>query len=501
MWDLAPPFAGIGYATCFATFVICSYYCGLIALSFHYLFSSFQTDLPWTLCNEDLTENNTICVPSGHSISELNIPTNTTLVSSSEQYFKRAVLKENANLAEGIGHPDPALVGCLLLCWVLLFFILCNGVSSSGKVAYFTAIFPYTVLLTLLVKGLTLAGAMEGIIFLFTPQWSRLYDPKVWYAAVTQSFFSLGISWGTLPTFSSYNKFKHNIYRDATIVSVIDTCTSVLAGVITFSILGHLAHEFEVPVSEVVKPGAGLAFISYPEVIAMFDYVPQLFAVLFFLMLATLGLGTASGLINVWITIIRDEFPSVSKPAASCIVCLLGFCSGLVYTSSGGQAVLELMDYYGGSIIILFLAILEIIVTAWIYRTSNLLKDFQSMLGMKLGMYWKVCWSFIIPVSLSSIMIYTLAYYKPVEYNGAALPVSAQVCGWMVTLTGVFIVIIYFIYSVVTTWGRKTGVFSPHATWGPRNIQDRIWWKVEFHMIHQIIFTLQKQQNKSKFCI
>jgi len=98
------------------------------------------------VCNQDLAKNTTFCVPSGHNISQLNIPANTTAVASTEQYFKRAVLKENADLTEGIGLPDPALLGCLLLCWVLVFLTLRKGVASSGKVAYFTAIFPNSTL-------------------------------------------------------------------------------------------------------------------------------------------------------------------------------------------------------------------------------------------------------------------------------------------------------------------------------------------------------------------
>jgi len=246
----------------------------------------------------------------------------------------------------------------------------------------------------------------------------------------------------------------------------------VLAGVITFSILGHLAHELELPVSEVVKSGAGLAFISYPEVIATFEYVPQLYAVLFFLLLVTLGLGSASGLINTCITILKDDFPSLSKTAVSDMACLLGFCDGVVYTTPGGQAVLELVDFYGGSLMVLFLAVAEIIVLNYIYRTSNLVRDLQFMIGMKLNVYWKVCWSFVIPISLSGI----LAFYKPVEYAGTALPVSAQVSGVMVTTIGLLIAIIYFIHSVVRSWGRKTGVLSPLESWGPRNLKDRIRW-------------------------
>ena len=102
--------------------------------------------------------------------------------------------------------------------------------ASSGKVAYFTAIFPYVVLFTILGKGATLPGAIDGILFYITPKWSELLNIKVWYAAVTQSFFSLSVGFGALFTYSSYNDFKHNVYRDALIISFTDTFTSLLAG-------------------------------------------------------------------------------------------------------------------------------------------------------------------------------------------------------------------------------------------------------------------------------
>ena len=67
-------------------------------------------------------------------------------------------------------------------------------------------------------------------MFFITPQWGELLNVKVWYAAVTQSFFSLSVGFGALFTYSSYNDFKHNVYRDALIISFTDTFTSVLAG-------------------------------------------------------------------------------------------------------------------------------------------------------------------------------------------------------------------------------------------------------------------------------
>jgi SNF family Na+-dependent transporter len=61
----------------------------------------------------------------------------------------------------------------------MLFLTLWKGVASSGKVAYFTAIFPYVVLITLLVRGVTLPGSINGIMFYITPKWEQLLNVNV----------------------------------------------------------------------------------------------------------------------------------------------------------------------------------------------------------------------------------------------------------------------------------------------------------------------------------
>ena len=75
----------------------------------------------------------------------------------------------------------------------------------------------------------------------------------------------------------------------------------------------------------------GLAFISYPMAIAKFDWFPQIFAVLFFLMLITLGLGSATGLTSAVIAIIADNKPEWNKTYVTLGVCICGFLIGTVY--------------------------------------------------------------------------------------------------------------------------------------------------------------------------
>jgi len=475
VWRLSPAFSGIGYGQLLASASVMSYYCSLIGLSIYYLVASCQTTLPWTLCHEHLQEDGRICVPSNSSLSDFSGLNNT--VTSSEQYFKRQVLKAAPDLSEGIGLPDPALAGCLLATWIFIFISLAKGVQSSGKLAYFNALFPYAVMFVLLVKGLTLEGALDGLKFFFTPDWSKLMEPKVWYAAVTQSFFSLSVGFGALTTYSSYNKFRHNSYKDALIISVADTGTSILAGTIIFAILGHLSHQLDKPIETVVNSGAGLAFVSYPEVISKFEAVPQLFAVLFFLMLITLGFGSATGLISNIITAVCDAFPSFPRAAVTAVISTLGFLTGLLYVTPGGQALLELVDYYGGSLLILTLALAEIVAIAWVYNVNNVLADLSMMLNRRLGLYWKLCWSLIIPACLTFILFFFLYDYKPVKYNQTEMPQSYQLGGWLIAITGV--AFLPFLMSL-ELWRNKKDVkkaFQPSTKWGPQKTEDWRDWK------------------------
>ena len=79
--------------------------------------------------------------------------------------------------------------------------------------------------------------------------------------------------------------------RDTYIVGISDCLTSIFAGLVIFSIIGYMAAQQSVDIDKVVDEGPGLAFIVYPAVVTHLPAAP-LWAVLFFLMLITLGLGT-----------------------------------------------------------------------------------------------------------------------------------------------------------------------------------------------------------------
>lgn len=107
-----------------------------------------------------------------------------------------------------------------------------------------------------------------------------------------------------------------------------------MAGVSIFGILGNLAHNLQIAdIKEVVKSGTGLAFISYPDAIAKFQAVPQIFAILFFFMLFVLGVGSIVALHCTIVTIICDQFKSLRYWKVALLTCICGFLASIIYAT------------------------------------------------------------------------------------------------------------------------------------------------------------------------
>ncbi|MGH0191924.1 UNVERIFIED_CONTAM: hypothetical protein FKN15_000622 [Acipenser sinensis] len=172
------------------------------------------------------------------------------------EFWERRVLKISGGIEE-VGSLHWEMMLCLLLAWIICYFCVWKGVKSTGKVVYFTATFPYLMLVVLLIRGLTLPGAMDGIIFYLYPDPARLADPQVWMDAGTQIFFSYAICLGCLTALGSYNKYNNDCYKDSVYLCLLNSGTSFVAGFAIFSVLGFMAYEQGVPISEVAESGRG----------------------------------------------------------------------------------------------------------------------------------------------------------------------------------------------------------------------------------------------------
>uniref|UniRef100_A0A8C2BBN2 Transporter n=1 Tax=Cyprinus carpio TaxID=7962 RepID=A0A8C2BBN2_CYPCA len=457
---ICPLFEGMGYASQIIIVYGSITYIIIIVWAFLYLFSAFSVELPWASCNNLWN--------TGTFVSQL-----TVLLYCSNAFcvFSHRVLQ----LSSGIHHLgtvrwDLALI--LLLVWILIYFCIWKGVKSTGKVAvYFTATFPYVMLLILLLRGVTLPGAVNGIHYYMYPDLTRLADPQVWMDAGTQIFYSYAICLGYLSSLGSYNKYNNNCYRDSFYLCLLNSGTSFLGGFAIFSVLGHMAQEQGVDISLVAESGPGLVFIVYPQAVTLLP-LPQFWAVCFFIMIILLGLDSQFVGLESIMTSVTDIFPTVLRRGFRRELLLLGIClvcylMGLFMITEGGLYIIQLFDHYVCSgATLLFLATCQSVAIGWVYGADRFYENIEDMIGYKPWPMMKYCWLYVTPSVCIGTFIFSLVKSSPLKFNNTYMyPWWAYGLGWFLAASSLSLIPINMIYKLYmgkgTFWERLQLACTP----------------------------------------
>ncbi|XP_071126481.1 sodium- and chloride-dependent glycine transporter 2-like isoform X3 [Mytilus edulis] len=487
VWKICPLMKGLGYAMVITSAIFCIYFNVMMGYVLYFLYHSLTSVLPWSTCdNEWNTEFCYISKPSNTSTSNISSITGNNTgdlkMSSSEEFWSYNVLQITSGI-EDMGNIRLELLLCLFIFWFIVFLCLYKGIKVSGKIVYMTAIFPYIVLIIFLIRVVTLPGATDGILFYVVPQWDKLLSTKVWGEAALQIFYSTSMGWGGLLTFASYNKFHDNMYGNAMIVPAVNCGTSIFAGFITFSTLGFMALNKGTTVDKVLNQGPGLVFITYPEAISSFPISP-VWAVLFFLMLFTIGIDTQFGTIETVLSALTDEFPKLfrrRKVLLTGVICLIEFILGIPLVMQGGMYVLQIVDWYCAIFSVMTVCILETIIIGWIYGANRFYEDIELMIGRKPCIWWSICWKFITPVILVMMLVFNMTQITPVSYGTYQYPQWAIAVGWII---GMISVIPIPIYMVVDLWDangtllqRLKQRLKPAPNYGPNmdTVYDKSW--------------------------
>lgn len=177
-WNISPIFRGIGYASAVMDFFCFLFYVILMAWSIYYLLFSFNSILPWENCNNSWNTEHCVTLEKHSNNSFLNKSVIVTSKSSVEEFWKLNVLQVTDSFDE-VGSLRWELVACLVIAWLLTYFCIFKGIQWTGKVVHFTSTIPFVLLGIILVRGLTLDGAWDGIKFLFIPDWNMLKSSEV----------------------------------------------------------------------------------------------------------------------------------------------------------------------------------------------------------------------------------------------------------------------------------------------------------------------------------
>uniref|UniRef100_A0A8C8ZEJ4 Transporter n=1 Tax=Prolemur simus TaxID=1328070 RepID=A0A8C8ZEJ4_PROSS len=448
VWKICPILKGVGFTVILISLYVGFFYNVIIAWALHYFFSSFTMELPWIHCNNTWNSPNCSDAHSGNSSDGpgLNDTFGTT---PAAEYFERGVLHLHQSRGiDDLGPPQWQLTACLVLVIVLLYFSLWKGVKTSGKVVWVTATMPYVVLTALLLRGVTLPGAIDGIRAYLSVDFYRLCEASVWIDAATQVCFSLGVGFGVLIAFSSYNKFTNDCYRDTLVTISINSLTSFSSGFVVFSFLGYMAQKHSVPIADVAKDGPGLIFIIYPEAIATLP-LSSAWAVVFFIMLLTLGIDSAMGGMESVITGLIDEFQLLHRHRElfTLFIVLATFLLSLFCVTNGGIYVFTLLDHFAAGTSILFGVLIEAIGVAWFYGVRQFSDDIKQMTGQRPSLYWRLCWKLVSPCFLLFVVVVSIVTFRPPHYGAYVFPTWANVLGWVIATSSMAMVPLYAAYK------------------------------------------------------
>lgn len=446
---ISPKLSGIGYSSCVVCFFVALYYNVILAWSLFYLGSSFQFPLPWTQCPNEGNSTVQECEKS-----------------SATSYFWYRKALDTTDSIDETGSFNIYIVCCLLAAWTIVCLGMFKGIKSSVKVMYFSSIFPYVVLFCFLVQGLLLDGALDGISYMFYPKLEIWADVQVWRQAATQVFFALGLGFGSIIAYSSYNPKNNNCHRDAFTVSSINFLTSVLATLVVFAVLGfrakqkvtncvvsnikELSRQFSGgfvdqslmpsfdhsdPSSVTLKDyrswfqtsgnlvpgnltdcdleeemqkgveGTGLAFIAFTEAMSLMPGSP-FWSALFFLMLLNLGLSTMFGTMEGILAPLADRFKSLAnnKTKLTVFSCIIGFVIGLLFTQRCGNYFVMMFDDYSATLPLIIVVVFETFSVSWLYGADRFLNDIEGMLGWRPSVIYKYLWKYICLLAMLGLL-------------------------------------------------------------------------------------------------
>lgn len=343
-------------------------------------------------------------------------------------------------------------------------------------VVYLTAIFPYVMLAVLLVRGLTLPGAWDGVVFYLYPEMSRLADLQVWLDACSQVMFSYSVASGSLVTLSSYNKVKNNCYKDSLWLCAINSGTSFVAGFAVFSTLGFMAHAQGVPINMVVDSGPGLAFMAFPQALAMMP-VPQLWSVCFFIMLLMLGLDTVFAGLETIISSVVDMFSRQMRipwrrEIFLILFCIFCFILQIPLTTMGGVYQFQLIDFYGvAGACLLFICLVQCVAAAWAFGAERLCDAVTDMTGQRPCSLLKLCWRYITPLLCLVCFICSFLNNEPLMSSGGIMfPDWAYHLGWAMGLSSIVPIPLWAIIRICLMKGPIKERL--HVLWYPASDPD-----------------------------
>ena len=256
----------------------------------------------------------------------------------------------------------------------VLVFGVSRGIERVNKVIV-PALF--VLFLVLVVRSVTLPGAVEGIKYLFIPDWSYLAQPITWGMALGQAFFTVSLGGAGMVVFGSYMKKDMDIPTSALQTVTLDTGAAVLASLMIVPAAFAMGLD--------VGAGPPLLFITVPEV---FTTMPagRIFSIIFFLGVFFAAISSLFAQLEVSVEALQDQFSwsrklSVAVVAAVVLVCGLPLDVNMVWFT----AFVDLVTVYLAPLGAAMAAVLFF----WVYPVEDARQAINVGAARPIGAWWE----------------------------------------------------------------------------------------------------------------
>ncbi len=346
-----------------------------------------------------------------------------------ESFFMKRVLQYTGLDGEGAFSIVPHILIGLVLTWIAIYFSIWKGVKTVGKVVWITVPLPALILVIIIIRGITLPGAAEGLAAYLTPDLDALKNPSVWLDAFGQVFYSLSLGFGIMIAYAAYNPKDSDVNNSAFTTGLWDSFFAYLCGFAVFSVLGFLAVSLDKTVADVASSGPGLAFVVFPTILSKLPFLNVVFSVLFFLMLLTLGIDSAFSLVEAIAKAFGDYFPRVRTEVMALFCCIAMFLAGLVFSTKAGLNVLDITDHYFNMGLVI-VCLMECVLVGWLVGPAKLREYANSVSDFRIGAWWDAAIRFAVPAMLFYLVASTVVKDLTEGYGGYPLK-WRLIAGWI----------------------------------------------------------------------
>ena len=258
----------------------------------------------------------------------------------------------------------------------------------------------FVIFVILLIRSLTLPGAMEGVAYLVKPRWDYLLKPVTWVMALGQAFFTVSLNGAGMVVYGSYLKEEEDIPKASMQIAIFDTLSALLAAFVIIPAVFAFG----------LNPSAGpsLLFITMPYVFKSMSF-GYAFGILFFISIIFAAVSSLINMMEATSEAFLSQF-KIGRVKGVAIISIMAFIIGIPLNLS--------MDVFGkwADFVTIYLAPLGTMTSAitfyWIYGMDKALIEINKGCKEPLGNWFKPLGKYVFVIS--SILVLILG----VIYNG-----------------------------------------------------------------------------------